>query len=82
MATGALAAPAVYQLHVDGLACPFCAYGIEKKLGEVKGVRAVQRPYRDRYREVAADKALTMELTPRFIIHDNHLESLCIPSAK
>ena len=27
-----------YRLTVDGLACPFCAYGIEKKLGAVNGV--------------------------------------------
>ena len=34
----AFASPAQYQLKVDGLACPFCAYGIEKKLDAVKGV--------------------------------------------
>ncbi len=28
----------VYRLRVDGLACPFCAYGVEKKLSSVKGV--------------------------------------------
>jgi copper chaperone CopZ len=38
MATAALAAGPQYKLRVDGLACPFCAYGIEKKLSEVKGV--------------------------------------------
>lgn len=38
----ALAASQVYRLHVDGLACPFCAYGIEKKLGAVKGVEKVE----------------------------------------
>ena len=31
-AAGAWAAVASYRLQVDGLACPFCAYGIEKKL--------------------------------------------------
>lgn len=31
-----------YQLQVDGLACPFCAYGIEKKLHAIKGVTDVQ----------------------------------------
>lgn len=30
-----------YKLRVDGLSCPFCAYGIEKKLGKVKGVQRV-----------------------------------------
>lgn len=27
-----------YEMRVDGLACPFCAYGIEKKLNAVDGV--------------------------------------------
>ena len=27
-----------YELRVDGLACPFCAYGIEKKLNAIDGV--------------------------------------------
>ena len=32
---------AVYLLQVDGLACPFCAYGIEKQLGRIDGVATV-----------------------------------------
>lgn len=39
--TAALAAPQSYKLRVDGLSCPFCAYGIEKKLGAVKGVQHI-----------------------------------------
>ena len=31
-----------YLLGVDGLACPFCAYGIEKQLLRVDGVAAVE----------------------------------------
>ena len=31
-----------YRLRVDGLACPFCAYGIEKKLNAAKGVKAIR----------------------------------------
>ena len=27
-----------YVLRVDGLACPFCSYGIEKQLGRLPGV--------------------------------------------
>ncbi len=45
---GVLAAPAwagpgakVYNVGVDGLGCPFCAYGIEKELGSIKGVTKV-----------------------------------------
>ena len=31
-----------YQLGVDGLACPFCAYGIEKQLHKLDGVQSVE----------------------------------------
>ena len=31
----------VYELRVAGLACPFCAYGIEKKLKKTPGVTGV-----------------------------------------
>jgi copper chaperone CopZ len=40
-ATVAFAAGAVYALQADGLACPFCAYGIEKQLGRINGVEDV-----------------------------------------
>lgn len=32
---------AVYRLSVDGLACPFCAYGIEKQLSKIEGVEEI-----------------------------------------
>jgi periplasmic mercuric ion binding protein len=38
----ALAADNRYVLGVDGLACPFCAYGIEKRLYRIDGVNDVQ----------------------------------------
>lgn len=28
-----------YTVKVDGLGCPFCAYGLEKKFKELKGVK-------------------------------------------
>ena len=31
----------VYTLFADGLACPFCAYGIEKQLSKIKGVEKI-----------------------------------------
>ena len=37
----ALAAGKHYSLRVDGLACPYCAYGIEKKLKAIDGVQRV-----------------------------------------
>lgn len=30
-----------YQIQVDGLGCPFCAYGLEKKFKEFKGIKNV-----------------------------------------
>jgi len=33
---------AVYTLQADGLACPFCAYGIEKQLNRTEGVDSVE----------------------------------------
>ncbi|HHJ14844.1 MAG TPA: copper chaperone [Gammaproteobacteria bacterium] len=32
------AAGTEYRIRVDGLACPYCAYGIEKKLKAIDGV--------------------------------------------
>lgn len=40
--TGSWAAASMqYMMRVDGLACPYCAYGIEKKLNQIKGVEHV-----------------------------------------
>lgn len=39
--TSAFSAQQAYKLRVDGLACPFCAYGVEKKLNAIKGVQGV-----------------------------------------
>lgn len=36
-----LAVTTVYSIRVDGLACPYCAYGIEKKLNEIDGVKFI-----------------------------------------
>ena len=40
-ATAALADSRVYKLYVDGLACPFCAYGVEKHVGGLDNVKSV-----------------------------------------
>jgi mercuric ion binding protein len=37
----ALAAGTHYEMRVDGLACPFCAYGIEKKLKAIEGTSKI-----------------------------------------
>jgi mercuric ion binding protein len=31
-----------YVMRVDGLACPYCAYGVEKKLFQIDGVTAIE----------------------------------------
>lgn len=31
-----------YTIHLDGLACPFCAYGIEKQLMKIDGVETLE----------------------------------------
>ena len=41
-ATAALADSRVYKLYVDGLACPFCAYGVEKHVGGLDIVKSVE----------------------------------------
>jgi len=38
----AMAAIDHYEVQVDGLACPFCAYGLEKKLKKLPGAANVQ----------------------------------------
>lgn len=30
-----------FHIRADGLACPYCAYGIEKKLMKIRGVKQV-----------------------------------------
>ena len=40
-AAGAQEAKHVYKVYVDGLSCPFCTYGIEKKFSKVKGVEKI-----------------------------------------
>jgi len=40
-AAGAQEAKPVYKVYVDGLSCPFCTYGIEKKFSQVEGVEKI-----------------------------------------
>ena len=39
--TVALADGTQYRMRVDGLACPYCAYGIEKNLKKIDGVEKI-----------------------------------------
>ena len=52
----ALAADYRYVLGVDGLACPFCAFGIEKRLNKVDGVSDIQVDIADSVVRVVMDE--------------------------
>lgn len=40
--TAAYAGDIGYEIGIDGLACPFCAYGIEKQLRKLDGVAGLE----------------------------------------
>jgi len=61
LANSVLAAPPTYQLHVDGLACPFCAYGIEKKLGALPGVQGLETRIKDGTVVVTMREGVTLD---------------------
>ena len=42
VASAVYASPPTYRIQVDGLACPFCAYGIEKRLRKIDGVKEIE----------------------------------------
>ncbi len=42
LSTAAFAGENQYSLGVDGLGCPFCAYGIEKQLSAIEGVKSIE----------------------------------------
>lgn len=52
-----------FEVQVDGLGCPFCAYGLEKKFKEFKGIKkvAIDIETGDFSFQYPSEKALTME---------------------
>ena len=60
-ATAAVAESHVYKRYVDGLACPFCAYGVEKKVGGLKGVVTVEIDIESGLVAVAVAEGATLE---------------------
>ena len=42
-----MAADKHYLLEVDGLACPFCEYNVEKSLGKIDGIKEVKANLKD-----------------------------------
>lgn len=63
----ALADDAVYSIRVDGLACPYCAYGIEKKLNAIEGVR---------FRDMDLEKGIVTVETHDVTLSDEQLKQL------
>ncbi len=54
-----------YRIRVDGLSCPFCSYGIEKKLKSLDGVTRV---------EVDMEKGVvTVRVAPDATVSDERL---------
>lgn len=60
-ATMAQAAGPAYRVHVAGLACPFCAYGIEKSLSAIDGVARVETNIADGVVSVEMAEGKTLE---------------------
>ncbi len=57
-----------YELRVDGLACPFCAYGIEKKLNAIDGVDEI---------DIDLNSGLvTVDVTEGAVLNDSQMTEL------
>ncbi len=63
----AMAAKTIYSIRVDGLACPYCAYGIEKKLNELDGVK---------FRSMDLDKGIVTVDTYDVKLQEDQLKQL------
>lgn len=58
----------IFEIRADGLACPYCAYGIEKKFMAIDGVSHV---------DVALDKGLVkVSGSPSLEFNDAQLKTL------
>jgi len=57
----AAAETATYTIGVDGLSCPFCAYGIEKQLGRIDGVGSISTDIESGTVTVTMKDGATME---------------------
>lgn len=73
MAIPALQAQKMYdqfEVQVDGLGCPFCAYGLEKKFKEFKGIKNVKIDIEtgDFSFTYPSEKALTIEAVEKQVV--------------
>ncbi len=51
----------VYALQIDGLACPFCAFGIEKQLKKIEGVVSTSVDIKDGVVTVVMERDATLD---------------------
>ncbi len=66
-----LAAGTQYKLRVDGLSCPFCAYGIEKMLIRTEGVESVTVDLEKGLLIVKVEEGVTLtEARLKQLVHD------------
>jgi copper chaperone CopZ len=57
-------------VQVDGLSCPFCSFGLEKKLKKLEGVEAVT---------IKPDEAVVeLVLKPGAVIHQNKIREAVV----
>ncbi len=57
----AFSAESKYEIRADGLACPYCAYGIEKKFMQIKGVKHVDVKLKKGLVLVTGDEQLSLK---------------------
>jgi len=50
-----------FEIRADGLACPYCAYGIEKKFMQIKGVKKLDIDLKKGIVIVIGEKDLTFK---------------------
>lgn len=67
-----------FEIQVDGLGCPFCAYGLEKKFKEFKGIKdiAIDIETGDFSFTYPAEKALTMEAVEAQVVNAGYTPNL------
>ena len=54
-------AHATYQIQVNGLSCPFCAYGIEKQVNAIEGVENISLDLKAGLLTVTIKKGATLD---------------------
>jgi len=72
------------KVEVKGLACPFCAYGLEKKLKEVDGVKSIKIDFEEGlvYLTVLKSQKPTRETLEKIITDSGFTPSSIVFSEK